>query len=145
MASNYETFWHNRSFAVIGHEARKNFPVLTYQGLKNQGKTVYAVDPSVREIEGDRAFADLACLPEKVDAVVLEVPKEETREWVARAAKAGIRDVWIHMQRDTPEALELAKENGLNVRSGSCAVMYLTRGFTYHSIHQWIMKVAGRY
>ena len=77
--------------------------------------------------------------------VVLEVPKEETREWVARAAKAGIRDVWIHMQRDTPEALELAKENGLNVRSGSCAVMYLTRGFTYHSIHKWIMKVAGRY
>ncbi|MBD3867567.1 MAG: CoA-binding protein [Acidobacteria bacterium] len=145
MASNYETFWDNRSFAVIGHEVRKNFPVLTYQGLKKLGKTVYPVDPSVKQIEGDRAFADLACLPEKVDAVVLEVPKEETREWVARAAKAGIRDVWIHMQRDTPEALELAKENGLNVRSGSCAVMYLTRGFTYHSIHKWIMKVAGRY
>ena len=145
MASNYETFWDNRSFAVIGHEVRKNFPVLTYQGLKKLGKTVYPVDPSVKQIEGDRAFADLACLPEKVDAVVLEVPKEETREWVARAAKAGIRDVWIHMGRDTPEALELAKENGLNVRSGSCAVMYLTRGFTYHSIHKWIMKVAGRY
>ena len=29
MASNYETFWDNRSFAVIGHEVRKNFTVLT--------------------------------------------------------------------------------------------------------------------
>jgi len=145
MVSNYETFWDNNSFAVIGHEVKKNFPVLTYQGLKKLGKTVYAVDPSVKQIEGDRAYADLACLPEKVDAVVLEVPKEETREWVARAADAGVGDVWIHMGRDTPEALALAEENGLNVRYGSCAVMYLTRGFTYHSIHKWIMKVAGKY
>ena len=145
MASNYETFWDNSSFAVIGHEARKNFPVLTYQGLKKLGKTVYPVDPSVKQIEGDRAFADLACLPETVDAVVLEVPKEETREWMDRVAKAGIHDVWIHMQRDTPEALALAKEAGINVRCGSCAVMYLSRGFTYHSIHKWIMQVAGKY
>ena len=145
MPSTYETFWDYRSFAVIGHESKQNFPVLTYRGLKNQGKTVYPVDPSVKQIEGDRAFADLACLPEKVEAVVLEVPKEETAAWVGRAGEAGIRDVWIHMGRDTPEALELGKEKGLNVRSGSCAVMYVTRGFTYHSIHKWIMKLIGKY
>jgi predicted CoA-binding protein len=145
VASNYETFWDNRSFAVVGHEAKKNFPVLTYRGLKNLGKDAWPVDPSAGEIDGDRTYSDLADLPETVDAVVLEVPKDEVREWVDRAADAGVRDVWIHMGRETPEALALAEEKGMNVRSGTCAVMYLTPGFTFHSIHRWIMKVTGKY
>ncbi len=145
MTSVYETFWENSSFAVVGHTAKKNFPHLTYRGLKKLGKVVFPVDPSVDEIEGDRAYANLEALPEKVDALVLEVPREETRDWIARAAAAGIKDVWIHMQRSTPEALALAKENGMNARSGTCAVMYLTPGLTYHSIHKWIMKMAGKY
>ena len=145
MASNYETFWEKDSFAVIGHEVRKNFPVLTYQGLKKLGKTVYAVDPSVKEIDGDRSFSDLGCLPESVEAAVIEVPKEETAAWIGQVAKTGIRDVWIHMGRDSPKALALAEENGLNVRSGTCAVMYVSRGFTYHSIHKGIMKLIGKY
>lgn len=145
MASEYETFWENRSFAVVGHAAEKNFPVLTYRGLKHLGKVVFPVDPSTDEIEGDKAYASLEDLPEMVDAAVLEVPKEETRDWVARVAEAGIRDVWIHMNRETPEALSLARERGLNVRSGTCAVMYVTPGFTYHSIHKWVMKLTGNY
>jgi predicted CoA-binding protein len=143
--SNHETFWDHRSFAVVGHAAKRNFPTLTYRGLKKLGKKVFAVDPSTGDIDGDKTYADLRALPEKAEAVVLEVPKEETKDWVARTAEAGIKDVWIHMQRETPEALALAKEKGLNARSGSCAVMYVTPGFTYHSIHKWIMKVMGKY
>lgn len=79
------------------------------------------------------------------EAVVLEVPKEETRDWVARIAERGIKDVWIHMNRETPEALELAKKSGMNARSGTCAVMYVTPGFTYHTIHKWAMQLAGKY
>jgi predicted CoA-binding protein len=145
LASDYEKFWEHGSFAVVGHKAKKNFPHLTYRALKQQGKLVFPVDPSVDEIEGDRAYADLDALPERVDALILEVPREETRDWIARAAAAGIKDVWIHMARETPEALALAREKGMNARSGTCAVMYLTPGFTYHSIHKWIMKLIGKY
>jgi predicted CoA-binding protein len=145
MASSYETFFENRSFAVVGDTAKKNFPVLTYRGLKKMGKVVFPVDPSEAEIEGDKAYPDLGQLPGKVDAAILEVPKDDTRDWVARVADAGIKDVWIHLQRETPEALALAREKGLNVRSGTCAVMYVTPGFTYHSIHKWIMKLVGKY
>jgi predicted CoA-binding protein len=145
VASNYEVFWENGSFAVVGHTAKRNFPRLTYRGLKNLGKVVFPVDPSADEIEGDKAYTNLGALPQRVDAVVLEVPKEETRDWVARAAEAGIQNVWIHMGRETPEALALAQERGLNVRSGTCAVMYVTPGFSFHSIHKWIMKLVGRY
>ncbi len=145
MTSNYETFWDKRAFAVVGHLAKKNFPRLTYRHLKEQGKTVFPIDPSTPDIDGDPTFTNFDGLPAKVDAVVLEVPKEETRDWVAKAAGSGIKDLWIHMGRDTPEALTLAKEKGMNVRSGTCAVMYLRSGFSYHSLHKWVMKVAGKY
>jgi predicted CoA-binding protein len=145
VGSDYENFWEKRSFAVVGHTAKKSFPRLTYRGLRKLGKAVFPVDPSAAEIEGDKAYADLAALPDKVEAVVLELPKDETRDWVAKAAEAGVKDVWIHMNTDTPEALALAEERGMNARSGTCAVMYVTPGFTYHSIHRWIMKLLGRY
>ncbi|WP_295886461.1 CoA-binding protein [uncultured Thiohalocapsa sp.] len=145
MASNYETFFTLDSFAVVGRSAAKPFPLLSYRGLKQQGKTVYAVDPSTDAIDGDRAYPDLASLPTSVQGVILEVPKEETRDWVAAAADAGVRDLWVHMAHDTPEAVALAAERGIDLRTGTCAVMYLTQGFSYHSIHKWIMQALGKY
>ncbi len=145
MASEHERFWENQSFAMVGHSAKKPFPKLSYGELKKQGRTVFAVDPSVSSIDGDRTWPDLASLPEKVQAVVLEVPKEETADWVGKAADAGAQHVWIHMGRDTPEALAVGKERGISVLTGTCAVMYVKRGPSYHSIHKYINKALGKY
>jgi predicted CoA-binding protein len=145
MPSDYEEFWNRSSFAFVGHSAAKGFPKLSYGALREQGKKVFAVDPSVDQIDGDRTYPDLQSLPEKVDAVVLEVPKEETEGWVKKVADAGIQNVWIHMGRDTAEALNLAQEKGLNVLSGTCAVMYAKQGLSYHSIHKWINQLLGKY
>jgi predicted CoA-binding protein len=145
MPSEYEKFWENESFAFVGVSAKKPFPKTSYAELKNQGKKVFAVDPSAEKIEGDRAFPDFGSLPEKVEAAVIETPKEETEDWIAGAADAGIKNVWIHVGRDTPEALALAAERGLKVLTGTCAVMYVTKRFTGHSIHKWINKLLGKY
>ena len=145
MPSDYESFWTGSSYAVVGHSAKESFPKITYRELKKAGKKVFAVDPGADTVEGDKAHSDLASLPEKVEAVVIEVPREESRDWVAKAADAGIENVWIHMGCDTPEALALAREKGLNVCHGTCAVMYVIPGFSYHSIHKWINKMLGKY
>ena len=145
MTTPNEDFWKHASFAFVANSAKKPFPTLSYGELKKQGKKVFAVDPAATEIEGDATYPDLASLPEPVEAVVLESPREETAEWVRRAADAGIHDVWIHMNRDTPEALEIARERGLDVHTGTCAVMYVKPGFTYHTLHKWIAKLTGKY
>jgi predicted CoA-binding protein len=139
------SFWDHSSYAVVGHSERRAFPKLTYRGLKAAGRTVYAVDPSGGEVEGDATYPDLAALPAAVEAVVLELPKDETAEWVGRAADAGAAAVWIHQQTDTPEALALAGERGLEVCAGTCAVMYVTPGFSLHAPHRWIMRGLGRF
>src|SRR4030067_482385 len=127
MTSAHEAFWTHSSYAFVGHSAKKGFPRISYGELKKQGKKIFAVDPSVEQIDGDKTYPDLRSLPEKVDAVVVEVPREETLDWVRQAADAGIKNVWVHANRDTPEALELAKQKGLNVLTGTCAVMYVAQ------------------
>jgi predicted CoA-binding protein len=145
MPSPHEAFWTNTTFAVVGRSASKPFPALTYNALKAMdGKTVYAVDPSRDVIEGDASFKDLASLPTRPDAVVLEVPAEETASWVEQAADAGITKIWIHMGRETPEALAVADQRGLELCTGTCAVQYLRGGFP-HNLHRLLRRAAGRW
>jgi predicted CoA-binding protein len=145
MPSNNEQFWMLNSFAFIGHSAVASFPLLSYRAAKKLGKKVFAIDPSAPVVDGDKCYASLAELPEKIEGIVIEVPKGETLQWIEQAAAAGIKDVWIHMNRDTPEALALAEKSGMNVRTDTCAVMYVTPGFSGHSIHRWIQKLRKKY
>jgi HAE1 family hydrophobic/amphiphilic exporter-1 len=138
LPSAHEHFWEQGSFAFVGDTAGRGFPKRSYRELRRQGKKVFAVDASADEIEGDPSHPDLKSLPEKVDAVVLDVPSEQTRDWVERAADAGIRNVWIHIGRDTPEALELAEERGLNVLTGN-----VKPSFSSRTLRKWVGQLAG--
>ncbi len=146
MASSREEFWTQSSYAVIGDSgSAKKFPQLTYKGLKRLGKTVFAVDPGAEQVEGDPTYRDLASLPQQVDAAVLEVPKQDAARWMERIVAAGIPNVWVHQSTETPEALEKAEGAHLRCEHGTCAVMYVTPGFTGHSFHRWVMKLAKKY
>ncbi len=146
MPSACEQFWDAGSYAVVGRQAsKKPYPKITYGALKERGKTVYAMDPDGGTVEGDAAYADFGALPGPVEAAVLELPKEDTAAWVAKAADAGVKRVWIHQMTDTPEALAEAEKRGLSVITGHCAVMYNKPGFSGHAIHRGIWKLLGKY
>jgi uncharacterized protein len=146
MSSECERFWERDAYAVVGRQGSKHaFPKLTYGALKSRGKTVYAIDPGSGEVQGDKAWPDFATLPHAVDAAVLELPKEETAAWVAKAADAGVTEIWIHQMTDTPEALAEAERRGLKVVTGHCAVMYNTPGLSMHAPHRLIWKLIGKY
>ncbi|MBK1645195.1 CoA-binding protein [Thiocapsa imhoffii] len=145
MLSNHETFFALDRFAVVGRSQVKPFPLLSYRRLKALGKTVHAIDPSTDRIDGDPAYPDLAALPGPVEGLIIETPKAEVHDWVSAAAALGIRDVWVHQRHETPEALAVAETHGINLRTGSCAVMYLDPGVSVHGLHKLIMKLTGRY
>jgi hypothetical protein len=146
MPSDCEHFWDAGSYAIVGHQAsKKPFPKITYGALKERGATVYPMDPDGGTVEGDTAYADFGALPTPVEAAILELPKEETAAWVAKAADAGIETIWIHQMTDTPEALAEAEQRGLKVITGHCAVMYNKPGMSMHAPHRWIWKLLGKY
>jgi uncharacterized protein len=146
MPSDHETFWLANRYAVVGNgKSARPFPKLTYGALKKNGKVVFPVDPSTEKVEGDRAYSSIAALPEPVDAVVIEVPKTETMQWCQQAVQAGIKAIWLHANSDTPEVIAYAKEQGVHLRTGTCAVMYLHRGFSPHAVHRFINRLRGKY
>ena len=106
---------------------------------------MYAIDVGGQPVDGDKSYPDFASLPSPVEAAVLELPKEETAAWVAKAAEAGVKQVWMHQMTDTPEALAEAEKHGLKVVTGHCAVMYNKPGFSMHAPHRWIWKLAKKY
>ncbi|NOZ75844.1 MAG: CoA-binding protein [FCB group bacterium] len=145
MKMNYQDFWKFTSYAVVAHSEKRAFPRITYRNLLLSGKTVFPVDPNLSELDGHPVFQDFQSLPEKVDGAILEVPREDSLVWIQKAAEAGIGNIWIHQHCDTPEALDWSREKGLNLWHGTCAVMYLTSGFSAHGIHRTINKLFGKY
>lgn len=145
MSSNYESFFDGESYAVVGNSSRRNYPELTFNALVSAGKKVFPIDPELKEVNGALTFRSIDETPEPVEGIVLEVPREETVQWIDKAIEAGIKNVWIHQGCDSPEAAAKAKEAGINLRRGTCAVMYLTQGFSIHGFHRGIMKILGKF
>lgn len=146
MPSDHEQFFLLKSFAMVGDSSGRPFPKLTYGNLKGLGKEVYAVDLSGAElVEGDKNHGALDQLPAQVEGVIIELPADRTAGVIKQVAEMGVKDVWIHMGCETPEALAVCEESGIRVRTGTCAVMYTQQGFSYHSIHKWLRKMSGKY
>jgi len=146
MPSHRELFFELPSFVVIGNSAAKPFPRLTYNNLRLRGKKVFPLDlGGVDEVEGDANIKSLDALPEEVAGAIVEVPRDQTLDVVEAVERAGIRQLWLHMKSESPEVLAFCEEKRIDVRWGTCAVMYTQQGFSFHSIHKAIMKLLGKY
>jgi len=54
----------------------------------------------------------------------------------------GINNVWIQQQSETPEALKLGKENGINTIHHQCIFMF-TQPTGIHKFHRGIKQFFG--
>jgi uncharacterized protein len=145
MPSHRESFFQHQTFAVVGDSSLKGFPKLTLRGLRRMGKTVYAVDLGGRPADGgEPTLAKLDDLPEAVEAAVVEVPRRATLGVVEQVARRGIQQLWLHQNSDTPEVLAFCRREGIDVRWGSCAVMY-TGARSYHGVHRRLAQLFHRY
>jgi CoA binding domain len=60
------------------------------------GYEVFAVNPNVDEVEGDRCYHDLRSIPGGVDAVVIATKPERAEDTMRECADLGIKHVWMH-------------------------------------------------
>ena len=72
----------SRNPAKYGHQA--------YKDLKEAGYVVYAVNPNIDEVLGDRCYPSLSELPEKPDVVDTVVPPSVTEKTVEECKELGI-------------------------------------------------------
>ena len=90
------------------------------------GREVFAMNPKADEVEGLKAYPDLASLPVLPRGISIITPPSVTEKVVAQAAKLGVRFVWMQPGAESEEAIRSGEEAGLGViGDGSCALVVM--------------------
>ncbi|MEH2222549.1 CoA-binding protein [Nostoc sp.] len=118
-----------KTIAVVGHSDKrdaygKGFAQRTSyqiaQFLRQKGSTVYAVNPLIKDIEGQPSYAALQELPEPVDIVNVFRRSEYLPEIVDEAISINAKTVWTQLGIWHQPSAQKAIDAGLNVVMDAC-------------------------
>lgn len=110
-----------KTIAVVGHSDkphRTSYQIAQY--LRRAGYTVYAVNPTIETIDGERSYATLADLPEPVDIVNVFRQSEHVSEVVDEAIANHASAIWTQLGVIDEQALQRAREAGLHTAMDRC-------------------------
>lgn len=111
----------SRTIAVVGLSGRQFRPshgVTEY--LQSAGYRIIPVNPHEREVLGEKSYARLEDIPEKIDIVDIFRRSEFVPEIVESAIRIGARAIWMQEGVIHPEAAERARRAGVFVIMDSC-------------------------
>jgi predicted CoA-binding protein len=124
-----EEFLRASTFAVVGASRdRSKYGNQVFRAISASGRTVYPLNPTAPDIEGQTAYASIAELPQVAESLSIVTPPHVTREVVQQAIAAGVKNVWMQPGAEDAQASQAAREAGLNViDDGSCILVLLAR------------------
>jgi uncharacterized protein len=111
----------SRTIAVVGLSSRRHRPsygVADY--LRKVGYRIVPVNPNETEVMGERSYARLEEIPEKIDIVNVFRRPEYVPAIVESAIAIGARAVWMQEGVIHQEAAERARQAGLVVVMNTC-------------------------
>jgi predicted CoA-binding protein len=119
-----------------------------YQKLRDGGYEVFPVNPSTTEVEGTRAYADLASIPGGVEGVVIATHPAVSVDLVRQCSASGVDLVWFHRSFGegsvSPEAVRECEARGIRCIVGGCPLMYCEPVDLGHRCMRWLLGLRGR-
>lgn len=110
-----------KTIAVVGLSNKPDRPsneIAVY--LKAEGYRIIPVNPTIPEALGERAYASLREIPERVDVVEVFRKPEDVPPIVADAIAIGAKVVWMQPGIVHEEAAARAQAAGLKVVMDTC-------------------------
>ena len=110
-----------RTIAVVGlssDPSRASNGVSSY--MRRQGYKVIAVNPNETEVFGEKAFPNLAAVPDKIDLVDVFRRSDEAGKAVDEAITVGAKAVWLQEGVIDRSAAQRALDAGLLVVMDRC-------------------------
>lgn len=122
-----DAFLAGEPFAVVGASTdRAKYGNKVLRVYMQNNKPVYPVNPRGGEIEGLKAYPDLASLPVKPHGVSIITPPPVTEKVVEQAVSLGIGHLWMQPGAESEAAVALALKNDINlIYKGACALVVL--------------------
>lgn len=121
MSEIAELLKNSRTIAVVGLSSkpwRPSHGVAEY--LQKVGYRIIPVNPRESEVLGEKAYAALEDIPERVDIVNVFRRSEFVPEIVAAALRIGARAIWLQEGVVHEEAARQARQAGLVVVQDRC-------------------------
>jgi len=106
------------SVGLSSNQEKESYWIVSY--LKEQGYRIIPVNPTATEILGEKVYASLSAIPDKVDVVQVFRKPEDVPPVVDEAIKIGAKVVWMQEGIVNYEAAQKAKDAGLEVVMDAC-------------------------
>jgi predicted CoA-binding protein len=110
-----------KTMAVVGlssNPARPSFGVTEY--MQGAGYRIIPVNPNEREVLGEKSYARLEDVPEKIEIVDVFRRAEDVPPVVESAIKMGAKVLWMQLGIENAVAAERARAAGLIVVEDAC-------------------------
>ncbi len=110
-----------KTIAVVGHSddpSRTSYQIAQF--LRSVGYTVYPVNPTVTEIDGEPSYKTLADVPVPVDIVDVFRNSSHLPGVVDAAIAAGAKAVWAQLGVHDDAAVQRAMDAGLEIVTDRC-------------------------
>ena len=121
MMSTSEMLKSMHTIAVVGLSSRRMRPSYgVSEYMQRAGYRIIPVNPGESQVLGERAYASLEEIPEKVEIVNIFRRAEFVPEIVDAAIRIGAKAVWMQEGVVHPEAAAKAKAAGLSVVMDRC-------------------------
>jgi predicted CoA-binding protein len=121
-------FVNRRVWAVVGaSQDRNKFGNRVYRTMRDAGYIVYPVNPKGGELEGAKAYATLADLPETPEVIDLVVPPAVTEQVVKEAHQLGLDRIWMQPGTESDAAIAYCREHGIQIVHHACAMVHRRR------------------
>ena len=110
-----------RTVAVIGASAnRSKYGNKALRAYEQQGYTVIPVNPREEQILGQRSYASLAEIPDRVDVVDVFRAPDAVPAIAEEAVAVGAGALWLQYGVISPEGAGFAARHGLDVVMDRC-------------------------
>ena len=112
-----------RTIAVIGLSGKRHRPSFgVSEYMQRAGYRIIPVNPHETQVLGEKSYARLEDVPEKVDLVNIFRRSEYAGPIADSAIRIGARAVWMQEGVEDPEAAERARRAGLLVVMDHCTL-----------------------
>ena len=127
MQHKIEEFLKSKAFGVVGASPdRSKYGNRVLRCYQAKGLSAVPVNPKEKEIEGAVCVPSVNELPVEVESISVITPPAVTEKVVEQVAAKGIRNIWMQPGAESPKAVELCRNHGINViADGSCILVVL--------------------
>ncbi len=116
-----ELLKNSRTIAVVGLSSKRTRPSYSVsQYMQRTGHRIIPVNPNETEVLGEKAYARLEDVPEKIDIVDIFRRSEFVPDVVDAAIRIGAKAVWMQEGVIHEKAAAKARKAGLEVVMDRC-------------------------